>query len=71
MKREKQLVSLSREQNRALLMARSGRSFARTGGGRREAERIWEALRSAHRSEMCAHFATDERLIQPFLREVG
>ncbi len=33
MKREKQLVSLSREQNRALLMARSGRSFARTGGG--------------------------------------
>lgn len=70
MKREKQLVSLSREQNRALLMARSGRRFARTGG-RREAERIWEALRSAHRSEMCAHFATDERLIQPFLREVG
>lgn len=70
MKRHTELVPLSREHNRALLLARSARRAARTGE-QRQVKRVWEHLDSAYRGEMRAHFNTEERLILPLLRDLG
>lgn len=70
MKRRKELVPLSREHNRALLLARSGRRAARTDDPR-QIKRVWEHLDSVYRGEMRAHFATEEKLILPLLRDLG
>lgn len=70
MKRYEELAPLSREHNRALLLARNARRAVGTGDLRRIRE-AWEALGSAFRDEMRAHFATEERLVLTLLTELG
>jgi hemerythrin-like domain-containing protein len=70
MKRYEELAPLSREHNRALLLARNARRAAGTGDPRRIRE-AWEALACAFRDEMRAHFATEERLVVTLLTEFG
>lgn len=70
MKRYEELIPLSREHNRALLLARNARRAAGMGDPRR-IRQAWEALASAFREEMRAHFATEERLVLTLLTELG
>lgn len=70
MKRYAELAPLSREHNRALVLARNARRAASTGDPDQVRE-SWEELASAFHHEIQAHFATEERLILPLLNELG
>ena len=70
MKRAPALQSLSRDHNRALLLARRARRAAASGD--EEAVRSsWAELAAAWDDEIADHFGCEERSVIPLLRELG
>ncbi len=70
MKRRPELVPLSRDHNRALLLARRARQAARGASGLDVAE-CWNELRNAWEMDLATHFAAEERLLFPRLHAHG
>lgn len=70
MKRAKELIPLSREHNRALLLARRARRAAHSQDPDRIRE-AWRELLEVYRDEMADHFRTEESLLFPIARELG
>ena len=70
MKRAEALRALSREHNEALVLARNALRAAGSGSPEWVACR-WRELATAWHETMAQHFATEERLLFPVLRELG
>ena len=70
MKRAEVLQALSREHNRALLLARTARRAAASGDAA-VVHASWCELEAAWHDEMAAHFAAEERGVIPLLSELG
>lgn len=70
MQRSPELAPLSRDHNHALLLARRARQAAGRASEQEIAE-CWHALRSAWNLDLADHFAAEEKLLFPHLREHG
>lgn len=70
MQRSPELQPLSRQHNQALLLAREARRSG-AGGDPQAVAAAWRRLKAAHPGELEPHFAQEEALLFPHLREHG
>lgn len=70
MRRAEALRALSREHNEALVLARNALRAAGSGSPDRVRHR-WRQLAVAWHETMARHFATEEQVLFPLLREFG